>query len=91
VLSPQTINLFLLSQNSLMIARNQCQAGFTNDGMANMATGIQTLSQAIMSGFLDMDIDLAAVKADVDALKTKPSLTAAHLPNGLQPGLPIRR
>ncbi len=65
--------LFQVSQNSFYAAGNQCLAGDVNDGIANIAEGLRCLNKALLAELTQMSQDIAALKAEVAALKPKPT------------------
>jgi hypothetical protein len=69
-----TTGLFNVSQNLFLDAGNQCCAGDLNLGTANIATGLWRLNQALLAELTQMSQDIAALKAEVAALKPKPGL-----------------
>jgi hypothetical protein len=68
-----TIGTFLASQNILSAAVDQCLRGDLNDGTANIAVGLKMLNSALLAELTQMSQDIAALKAEVDSLKPKPT------------------
>jgi hypothetical protein len=78
-----TAALWHISRNEFMNAENQLDGGDPNPnlGIAQVAIGLARLNEALLATLTHMSQDIAALKAEVDALK-KPT------PNfqGLQAG-----
>jgi hypothetical protein len=79
-----TSGLFHFSQNLLRAATDQCAQGDLNDAVANLAMGVEKLSEALQTALTQMSQDIAALKADVDSLKAKPT-------PGFHPGSLLRK
>jgi hypothetical protein len=69
-----TTGLFNVSQNAFLNAANQCAQGDLNDGTANIALALRNLNKALFAELTQMSQDIAALKAEVAALKPKPGL-----------------
>jgi hypothetical protein len=65
--------LFQASWSSFYTAGNQCLAGDLNDGTANVAGGLMSLTKAPLAELTQMSQDIAALKAEVASLKPKPT------------------
>jgi hypothetical protein len=68
-----TAGLFQVSQNEFLNTANQCAASDLNNGIANMAMGLFRLNKALLAELTQMSQDIAALKAEVATLKSKPS------------------
>jgi len=68
-----TNGLFQQSWSSFYTAGNQCFAGDLNDGTANIAGGLMSLTKALLAELTQMSQDIAALKAEVASLKPKPT------------------
>ena len=68
-----TNGLFQASWSSFYTAGNQCFAGDLNDGTANIAGGLMSLTKALLAELAQMSQDIATLKAEVAALKPKPT------------------
>ena len=64
-----TIGLFHQSANVFSDACNQCEGGDLNLGTANIAAGLMYLNKALLAELTQMSQDIAALKAEVAALK----------------------
>jgi len=64
-----TIGLFQAAQCNFYGAANQCFAGDINDGTASIAMGLWNLNKALLAELTQMSQDIAALKAEVAALK----------------------
>jgi hypothetical protein len=62
-----------VSQNEFLGAANQCVAGDLNNGTMNIAMGLLRLNKALLAELTQMSQDIAVLKAEVAALKSKPS------------------
>jgi hypothetical protein len=67
-----TIGLFHMSKNCFSEACNQCEDN-VNLGTANIAAGLMYLNKALLAELTQMSQDIAALKAEVAALKPKPT------------------
>jgi hypothetical protein len=66
-----TSGLFQVSQNDLLTGATQCANGDLNIGTANIAMGLFRLDKALLAELTQMSQDIAALKAEVAALKPK--------------------
>jgi hypothetical protein len=68
-----TTGLFQVSWSYFYTAGNTCFAGNLNDGTANIAGGLMSLTKALQAELTQMSQDIAALKAEVASLKPKPT------------------
>jgi hypothetical protein len=66
-----TIGLFQTSQNDFYVAADQCVGGDLNNGTMHIADGLLRLNKALLAELTQMSQDIAALKAEVAALKPK--------------------
>jgi hypothetical protein len=71
-----TIGLFHMSKNCFTDACNQCEDNL-NLGTANIAAGLMYLNKALLAELTQMSQDIAALKAEVASLKSKPGLLSS--------------
>jgi hypothetical protein len=64
-----TIGTFHMAKNCFSEAANECD----NLGTANIAAGLMYLSTALLAELTQMSQDIAVLKAEVAALKPKPT------------------
>jgi hypothetical protein len=67
-----TTGLFHMSAGCFSEACNQCEDNL-NLGTANIAIGLMYLNKALLAELTQMSQDIAALKAEVASLKTKPT------------------
>ena len=72
-----TNGLFQQSWSSFYTAGNQCFAGDLNDGTANIAGGLMSLTKALLAELTQMSQDIAVLKAEVASLKPKLGLLSS--------------
>jgi hypothetical protein len=68
-----TSGQFQVSQNDFLAGVTQCQNGDLNNGTAYIATGLWRLNKALLAELTQMSQDIAALKAEVATLKSKPT------------------